>query len=744
VAQGFPEGFCPSILQMSQMRAVLIAMVIASASSEFCKSILYTDSFVCEDGTDVDKSSGCCAATKECPTSCMSSGWGMADGVKTCTCKECNFGQKLKLGTDDQYLKATNYFRCRHGQKLLVWDKTVAGNAKSWADTCPAQGSNPAHIRPDGSNSYKNTPRSGENIAAGQGSPEKAVEAWYSEITDPGYTSGKTSSGTGRYTALIWASSTKLGCALNKCASGSPKPVHVCHYAASAPNMPGSYEANVPTSNKPTATEATCCATVYLDWPYTCTGSDFTLQCKDGSDGREPCKDESVPRCCAGKTCVDASGGAKKPVVEPTKPEVKKVTSYTCKIVCAELQSKECPVDSPFRCKDGTSIDKDCDMMIGKSIRTDGSSAQVSTKKSCKDGSAPRCCAGETCKDALARVQLPIQSNYPYMCSGRKTLRCNDGTPTPGRTVLGCKDESKPQCCQGEVCSKALGGPPLEVGSAEWNKEACKNRACQDKGGPCNQWNTGTQFIDSCKAVGRNTRGSECKDGTKWNKTTPCKDKSEPQCCGRGGYARCDAEIKKPSGEPNKDTEKTDTEKGGVEGKKTTTQKPTPPPKSVMKGSLTLTVPNATAFLTDTVAKNAVKAGIASFLGVQDSEVTLIVSMVGGRRLAGTGTGTAGDLKVDYIVIAESTKIASAKAKMTAATDLTALSAAVSTKIVAAKGSSFAVVVKSKTAVIVTIATTTAAPEASPGAQITAATAAPQQFFGTVMTMLTASALMRW
>merc|ERR1711865_267419 len=98
----------------------------------------------------------------KCPTSCMS--WGTGSGG-TCSCKQCNFGQKLKLTTDEQYLKATNYFRCRHGQKLLAWDSVVYANSKSWADTCPSQSGNPAHTRPDGSNSYKNTPSSGENVA---------------------------------------------------------------------------------------------------------------------------------------------------------------------------------------------------------------------------------------------------------------------------------------------------------------------------------------------------------------------------------------------------------------------------------------------------------------------------------------------------------------------------------------------------------------------------------------------------
>lgn len=198
----------------------------------------------------------------------MSSGMSMSGGVTTCTCTNCNYGVKLVLTEQARYLKATNYFRCRHGQTALTWDTAVAANALTWATTCPSQGSNPAHTRPDSTSAYALTPSSGENVAAGQTSPEKAVEAWYSEITTPGYTPGTASqppSGTGHYTAMIWAATKKLGCAQKPCASGTPKPVHVCHYADSAPNFgaDAAYFANVPQTNTPSATEASCCASVY-------------------------------------------------------------------------------------------------------------------------------------------------------------------------------------------------------------------------------------------------------------------------------------------------------------------------------------------------------------------------------------------------------------------------------------------------------------------------------------------------
>ncbi|CAK0852933.1 unnamed protein product [Prorocentrum cordatum] len=247
---------------------VLAAGRVATVSATFCQSMLYTDSFVCDDGSDVG-SNGCCASTDSCPSSCMSWGTGWGSGGKTCTCNDCNYGFKLtSLTEDDRFLKAHNYFRCRHGQNLLAWDSTTAASAATWSDTCPSQGSNSAHIRPDGTSAYDLDPSCGENVAAGYQSIEAAVEAWYSEITNPGYTPGTANqppSGTGHYTALIWAATTKLGCAVNACASGSPAPVYVCHYSEAAPNFgfDSDYFDNVPQSNTETATEDYCCTAVY-------------------------------------------------------------------------------------------------------------------------------------------------------------------------------------------------------------------------------------------------------------------------------------------------------------------------------------------------------------------------------------------------------------------------------------------------------------------------------------------------
>jgi len=183
----------------------------------------------------------------------------MSGGVTICTCTDCTLCRALLMTQDEQYLKAHNYFRCRHGQPLLSWDAEVACNAATWAAACPSERGVDPHNRPDGSNSYALTPPSGENVGAGHPTPEAVVENWYDEIT--GYKPGGGVQGVGHYTAMIWAETTKLGCALQQCHNK----IHVCHYADKFPNSGGvsGFVANVPQDNAPTNTERYCCHQVY-------------------------------------------------------------------------------------------------------------------------------------------------------------------------------------------------------------------------------------------------------------------------------------------------------------------------------------------------------------------------------------------------------------------------------------------------------------------------------------------------
>jgi len=126
----------------------------------------------------------------------------------------------------------------------------MAQNAAGWGRSCCQ--SSLQH-----SKSYSMTPSSGENLAAGYGSIAAAIKGWYDEVTDcgpfPGCTENKKGV-VGHFTAMVWAASSKLGCAVNP-TGWNKRPLYVCHYAGSAPNFRNQYEANV---FKKTKQESAC------------------------------------------------------------------------------------------------------------------------------------------------------------------------------------------------------------------------------------------------------------------------------------------------------------------------------------------------------------------------------------------------------------------------------------------------------------------------------------------------------
>jgi len=138
--------------------------------------------------------------------------------------------------------------------------------------------------------------------------------------------------------------------------------------------------------------------------------------------------------------------------------------------------------------------------------------------------------------------------------------------------------------------------------------------------------------------------------------------------------------------------------------------------QTVIQGTLGLTVPDADTFLADTVAKNAVVAGIAETAGCPSSWVAIQVVKVrrlndeGLRRLAGTA------VTVTYTITVPQTE-SSAKASLTSTKMQSAttalLTTKIQTKVTTAKGAGFTVSVSSKAAPSVSqvpATTTTTAP----------------------------------
>lgn len=113
----------------------------------------------------------------------------------------------------------------------LTWSSSAASVAAAWAQNCTW-----AH--------NANRGPYGENIAASTAplTPASVVDMWAAEAADYKYATNQCSDVCGHYTQLVWRSTTAVGCAIQRCDSGSPFPgggpwyFAVCDYSP-----PGNY-----------------------------------------------------------------------------------------------------------------------------------------------------------------------------------------------------------------------------------------------------------------------------------------------------------------------------------------------------------------------------------------------------------------------------------------------------------------------------------------------------------------------
>lgn len=123
------------------------------------------------------------------------------------TCGKNTTIPRYKLGSckDAQAaLDAHNIARAQWGAAPLLWSRTLANYAQTVSNTCQF-----AHS----SGQY------GENLAIGGGlTCKRSVDLWMAEAKDwpPGGTPGF-SSATGHFSAILWKSTTQVGCAIKSC-----------------------------------------------------------------------------------------------------------------------------------------------------------------------------------------------------------------------------------------------------------------------------------------------------------------------------------------------------------------------------------------------------------------------------------------------------------------------------------------------------------------------------------------------
>jgi len=137
-------------------------------------------------------------------------------------------------------LKGHNEYRRQHQVDDLVFSEEAAITAQKYAEIL------------DNENKWEHSKSEfrngcGENLAMHSDIPlmwttNIATKMWYDEIDNPGYDFDNPgyyqNPGTGHMTALLWKTTTKLGCGV------SGKYV-VCHYCDKTPNMLGEFEENV-------------------------------------------------------------------------------------------------------------------------------------------------------------------------------------------------------------------------------------------------------------------------------------------------------------------------------------------------------------------------------------------------------------------------------------------------------------------------------------------------------------------
>jgi hypothetical protein len=124
-----------------------------------------------------------------------------------------------------------NKFRCAVGVPPIEWNGALQ---------CQAQDTQNKIGKFSHSKSYDLDISAGENLATGT-SVSMAAWMWFTEYTQADCSTGQGDK-CGHFTAMVWKSTTHLGCGIQKDGGGVVR----CQYAASPPNYAGQYTSNVP------------------------------------------------------------------------------------------------------------------------------------------------------------------------------------------------------------------------------------------------------------------------------------------------------------------------------------------------------------------------------------------------------------------------------------------------------------------------------------------------------------------
>jgi len=145
--------------------------------------------------------------------------------------------------------------------RKLVWNTELEAVAQRWADQCQF-GHDSSRNKLDGTAVGQNAYWGGSSVESDESTVQAgmtdAAQAWYDEVSDPGFDSGSISpyvfsSGTGHYTQVVWADTEELGCGMVYYKGSSwYETLIVCNYAISGNWMGGEmYKSGDACSNCP-------------------------------------------------------------------------------------------------------------------------------------------------------------------------------------------------------------------------------------------------------------------------------------------------------------------------------------------------------------------------------------------------------------------------------------------------------------------------------------------------------------
>lgn len=114
-------------------------------------------------------------------------------------------------------VKVHNKLRSKHHAPGLKWDTKLAAYAQKWSNKCEWRHSQGPY---------------GENLALGYPSWTSVINGWYSEVKNYNYNKPGFAGNTGHFTALVWKSTTKVGCGVKTCNNlGKGVKLYTCSYA---------------------------------------------------------------------------------------------------------------------------------------------------------------------------------------------------------------------------------------------------------------------------------------------------------------------------------------------------------------------------------------------------------------------------------------------------------------------------------------------------------------------------------